>query len=208
VDQSWGALQYYTGWRVGEMRSLEWRDTDLTGRVIRLRPERAKNKHGLVLPLTGELLAVIERAAARRRLDCVYVFYIDGKPIGDFRKAWHTACVATGLGRWEPTGILTSDGRPEVVHHGLILHDFRRTGARNLVRAGVPDAVAMRLTGHKTRSIFDRYNIVSESDLLAPSERLHRHLDAQPTTQRIVPVFSETRTNNGQFTGARKRGRS
>ncbi len=77
---------YYAGWRVSEMRGLEWRDVDLAGRVIRLRPELSKNKTGRVLPLSGELLDVIERAAERRRLDCPNVFHADGQPIGDFRK--------------------------------------------------------------------------------------------------------------------------
>jgi integrase len=73
-------------------------------------------------------------------------FHRQGAPIGDFRKAWATACVAAG----------TPSRRP---------HDFRRTAVRNLERAGVPRAVAMRLTGHKTESVYRRYAIVSESDL-------------------------------------------
>ena len=76
------AFLYYAGWRVSGMRGLEWRDVDLAGRVVRLRPELSKNKDGRVLPLSGELLNVIERAAKARRLDCLHVFHVDGQPLG------------------------------------------------------------------------------------------------------------------------------
>ena len=162
------AFLYFSGWRVSEMRGLEWRDVDLAGRVVRLRPELSKNKDGRVLPLSGELLDVMERAHANRRLDCLHVFHVDGQPIGDFRKAWKRACASAGLG-------------------GLIVHDPRRSAVRNMVRAGIPERVSMALSGHKTRAVFDRYNIVSEADLADAAERLQQHLQtAQPA--HVLPL--------------------
>lgn len=97
--------------------------------------------------MSHELLAIIQRARKNRRLDTPLVFhYNGGRPIGDFCKAWRNACVAAGLGA------------------GLLVHDLRRSGVRNLVRAGVWETIAMAQSGHKTRSVFDRYNITNEED--------------------------------------------
>lgn len=160
---------YLSGWRVSEMKALEWRDVDLSGRVVRLRPEISKNKDGRILPLSGELLELIEKAREKRRPDCLFVFHLDGKPVGDFRKAWKNACKEAGLG-------------------GVIVHDLRRTAIRNMVRAGIRESVAMSLSGHKTRSVFDRYNIVSEDDLARASEMLQSHLKTQAKTGVIQPL--------------------
>jgi integrase len=160
---------YLSGWRVSEMRTLEWRDVDLSGRELCLRPEVSKNKDGRPLPLRGELLEIIQRAREKRRPDCPFVFHDDGEPIGDFRKAWRTACKKAGLA-------------------GIIVHDLRRTAVRNMVRAGISERVAMELSGHKTRRVFDRYNIVNDADRAHASELLQSHLGAQLGTRKVTPL--------------------
>src|SRR5207245_7671951 len=83
---------YLTAWRRGAVRALEWRDVDLRARTLRLRAASAKNKRGKVIPLRGDLLALVERRAAERRPDCPHVFHRNGRPLGDYRKAWRKAC--------------------------------------------------------------------------------------------------------------------
>jgi len=163
------AFLYLSGWRLGQMKALDWSDVDLVGGVVRPRPEISKNKDGRLLPLSGELLQIMDRARAKRRPDCPFVFHRDGEPIGDFGKAWSTACKAAGL-------------------HPILVHDLRRTAVRNMVRAGITDRVPITLSGHKTRSIFDRYNIVSEWDLAAAAEKLHAHLAARESDSKVIGI--------------------
>lgn len=146
---------YYTGWRVpSEILTLEWRQVDRTAKVIRLEPGQTKNGHGREFPYgaVAEVVALIDaRWTARDALAtagtlCPLVFHRKGKRISSFRRAWIAACEAVGL-------------------PGRIPHDFRRTAVRNLVRAGVSENVAMKITGHLTRSVFDRYDIVSSGDI-------------------------------------------
>jgi integrase len=150
---------YCSGWRVSEMKALEWRDVDMAGKVVRLRPELSKNKKGRVLPLRGELLEIFARARENRRLDCVRVFHDQGEPIGDFRKSWRNSLKDAKLGH-------------------ILVHDLRRTAVRNLVKAGVPEKVAMELSGHKTRAVFDRYSIVNDDDLAEAVDKVTAHLEA------------------------------
>jgi integrase len=174
---------YLSGWRSGEMKSLEWRD--IGTEAIRLRAENSKNKKQRVLPLRGELADIVQRAKDKRNPECPFVFHDKGQPIGDFRKAWQNACVSAGLGYFEKIG----EGRKaKKVYHGLLIHDLRRSAVRNMVAAGIPEKVAMGLSGHKTRSVFDRYHIVSEDDLAQASDRLFGHLERQTEAAKVVPI--------------------
>jgi integrase len=157
---------YLTGWRVGEMRSLEWRDVD--GNAIRLRPENSKTKTGRVLMLAGDLRGIIARAYDNRRPDVPFVFHDAGAPIGDFRKAWRNALAYAGL----PAG--------------LVVHDLRRSAVRNTIRAGTPEHVAMVQSGHKTSAMLRRYDIVSEADLLAAAERASNYVAARADSDKVI----------------------
>jgi integrase len=171
---------YQSGWRKGEGSRLEWRDVDLNGRIVRLRIENSKNKEARVLPLDGRLFEIMEERKRERRLDCPYVFHLKGNPIKEFRKTWRAACIAAGLGRLEKI-----PGTKRKKYSGTIVHDLRRCAARNLSRAGVLEAVAMEITGHKTRSMYRRYRIVDENDLREATALLQTHLKNEPTTASV-----------------------
>ena len=119
-----------------------------------------------MLPLIDELADIIERRRAARLERIPWVFHriIKGRiqPVGRFDKAWKTACKQAGL----PVE------RPVKKH----FHDLRRTTARNLNRAGVPDPIAMQLMGHKTRAMYDRYNIVNEEDMRDALAKMQQRL--------------------------------
>jgi integrase len=144
---------YYSGWRRNEILGLTWNDVDLAGGVIRLTPRRSKTKTGRVLPISPPLQRVLERRRQRRHDNDARVFHRDGVTVRAWRSALRDACRKAHV-------------------PPRLLHDCRRTAARNLIRAGVPERVAMLLTGHKTRAVFDRYNIVNEQELLTAGERL------------------------------------
>ena len=112
---------------------------------------------GRILPISAPIAEALARRRARRDPTSPLVFHRDGISVRRWRTAWRTACQAAGV----PT---------------RFLHDCRRTAARNLIRASVPERVAMLLTGHKTRAIFDRYNIINEQELLEAGDQLVEYL--------------------------------
>ena len=131
-----------------------------TRRLIDVEPARSKTLVGRILPISPPIAEALARRRARRDPDSPLVFHRDGIPVRRWRTAWRTACQAAGV----PT---------------RFLHDCRRTAARNLIRANVPERVAMLLTGHKSRAIFDRYNIINEQELLDAGDQLVEYLAQQ-----------------------------
>jgi integrase len=176
------AIGYNTGMRRAEILGLRWEQVDFLRRVIRLNAGETKNDEGREIPITAELGAILREHRAKRLAGCDFVCFRlnrGGKavPVGDMRKVWYNRCCQLGLGKMveatdtagatlfeKPRGP-KSKPKAKMIYEGLIFHDLRRTGVRNLVRAGVPERVAMEITGHKTRSVFERYNIVSGKDV-------------------------------------------
>jgi integrase len=175
---------YHTGWRLGEIRGLTWDKVDLKQGIIRLDPGETKNEEARTIYLNDELVKEIKALHNNRRLDCPYVFHLNGQPIGEFRKSWKTACRMAGL-------------------KGRLFHDFRRTAIRNMVRSGITERVAMVISGHKTRSVFDRYNIVNDNDLKEAAKKQQAYLDSQAVTEMVTKrlhsgqnvVFLEAQAN-------------
>jgi integrase len=143
---------------------------------LRLDPGETKNDEGRQFPLIPELRALLEAQRARvetmqkkTKRTVPWIFARDdGAPVGDFKKAWRTACTKAGFPM-------------------RIFHDFRRTAVRNLERAGVPRSAAMKLTGHRTESVYRRYAIVAESDLREAGAKLAA---AAPLKNEKVAVVS------------------
>ena len=122
------------------------------------------------MAISGDLAQVIERRKQARFVNGVLtnlVFHRKGRPVGEFRKSWKSACRQAGV-------------------QGRIFHDLRRTAVRDMVRAGVPETVAMSISGHKTRSIFDRYNITSEHDQREAIKRTEEY--RKITTEKIASI--------------------
>ena len=119
------------------------------------------------------------------------VFHRGGRPIGDFRKAWATACVKAGLGCFEK--YIAKSGQRKKRYVGKIFHDLRRTTVRDMVRAGVPESVEMAISGHKTRAVFLRYDIASERDKRVALRVTEEHRE-QPAPPSNVSLFSRELT--------------
>ena len=184
---------YITGWRIpSELLTLEWRQIDFKAGEVRLDPETTKNREARVFPMTDDMRSLLEaRFAEHQRLKLKgqivpWVFFRmvakgrkgpkEPRPIRAFNKAWASACAAAGC-------------------PGRIPHDFRRTAVRNMNRRGVTERVAMQLTGHKTRSVFDRYNIVSSGDLRAAAALLNGLTGTKQGQSGTVLTSSESETS-------------
>jgi integrase len=164
-------IGFYTGMRLGEIKNLRWSQVDLANEVIRLEDEDVKNEEGREIPLIDGLPAMLEKIK-RANPNAEYVFVgRDGDQVKSFRKAWRKACEAAGL-------------------KGFLFHDLRRSAARNLIRAGVPRGVAMKITGHKTEEVFERYNITSTDDLHDAGTSLTEYLNQKrQAAAQAVPVL-------------------
>jgi len=156
---------YKTGWRFAEAAGLPWSQVDRKQGIVRLELGRTKNDSGRTIYLDDELKEIFNKQWELRKKSKVlspYVFpnrHGSGK-ISDIRFSWKAACVKAKIGK-------------------KLFHDLRRTAVRNMVRSGIPERIAMIISGHKTRSVFERYNIVDDKDLKQAAARLDNHLESQ-----------------------------
>ncbi len=176
-----------TGWRLGEVLNLQWRNVDRKAGVLRL--ERGETKGGEVRILPYRENPALEALLEERHAATMawaeehgaIVPWVFWQPGAD--EKGEPAAVPNRLQR---TSKLFRDAAAAAGCAHVTAHDLRRYVARNLVRAGVHEKVAMALLGHRTRSIFDRYNITDDRDLRAAVRKLAttaQERDAAPTTR-------------------------
>lgn len=158
------------------MLSLRVRNVDLLDGSLTI--ETSKNGEGRLVKLTTEAKTLLVKCIRGKQADDFVLTHEDGSRVSQPRKNWYALCVSCGLGKLDKSGH----------YSGLQMQDLRRSAVRRLVRRGVSEKTCMTITGHKTRSIFDRYNIVNERDL----EIAAKLLEGQPS----APGFeTDTKTD-------------
>lgn len=158
-------LAYHLGMRTGELLALRREWVSLEEGLIYVQGRVTKNKTPKLAPIYGDMRPWLEmtlsRTSSSKKSGQQALFtWEDGRPIRDFRAAWESACQAAQL-------------------PGLLFHDLRRTAVRNMIRAGVPEKVAMAISGHKTASMLWRYNILDARDIQDAGKRTERYLEQQ-----------------------------
>jgi integrase len=200
----WG---FRTGMRKRQIGALLWEHQDHDGRVIHSTAPNVKNRKAHSIELDDDLRELIERRRAARQVKrddgtlvlAAHIFHRDGEVVGNFRRSWQTACVLAGLGRFlcrHCEGVqLNADRKcPECGHKwndklqpkyvGRLFHDCRRSAVRAMVRAGVPESVAMSISGHRTRATFDRYDITDGTDQRQALQAVRAYRERQAAAQR------------------------
>jgi integrase len=163
--------------REGELLGLKVKQVDLSNRTIRLEAGETKNGAARVIKLTQEVGTLLAACCIGKKPDD-FVFSRDsGKAVGSFRKVWKTVCTRAGV--------------PD-----LLFHDLRRSGVRNLRRLGVQESVAMKISGHKTRSVFERGNIVDAADLAEAARKLDEKKSDAPEFGHSLGIVAENSTKN------------
>jgi integrase len=168
------------GWRKGELLRMRVKEVDLFARTLRLDPGTTKNKDGREVTMTNAVYILLSRCVVGKQAEDFVFTRQDGQRVLDFRGAWWKACVQAGVGRMfcshcsRPVSgkECTDCNSNDLKYRGLIFHDLRRTAARNLRRAGVAEGVIQKIGGWRTRSVFERYAIVTQTDIADAMNKL------------------------------------
>jgi integrase len=142
-------VAYHLGRRTGELLALKRSWVDLTEGLIYVQGRVTKNRTPQTAPIYGDMGPWLEMTLSRGQAEspkCMWLFSRAGKPVKDFKADWKQACEQAGVPK-------------------LLFYDLRRTAVRNLIRAGVPEKIAMQISGHKTVSMLWRYNITDARDI-------------------------------------------
>lgn len=140
------ALAYNYGFRKSNLLEMRCSQVDLRNNTVCLYAGETKNDEPVIVGLTTECPELLTELKRGKQPDDYLLTRENGKPVRNFRGTWDALTEAAGL-------------------PGLLLHDFRRSAVRNMIRRGVAQKTAMKVSGHKTDAIFSRYNIVSEADI-------------------------------------------
>jgi integrase len=152
------AVAYTFGFRRAEVLGLQVSQVDLKARTIRLLPGTTKNDKGRVVVMTDEVFDLIFECVKDKTPSEPVFMWANGRPVTDFRRTWRTLAKKAGM--------------PD-----LIFHDMRRNAVRNMVRGGVSKNVAKQISGHSTDSVFDRYDIRDEADLVEATRKMQARRD-------------------------------
>ena len=162
-------VAYHTGCRMGELRALLWSQVDWAAGQVRLEDRQTKSGRPRTLPIYGEMRAALRAALEHRDEywpECEWVFARAGKPLGDCRKAWKTACRLAGV-------------------EGLRFHDLRRSAAVVMDRAGLSRDQIMQIMGHETSAMFSRYRIVSDREIREAGKQVERYLEREASRRGV-----------------------
>lgn len=140
------ALAYNYGFRKSNLLEMRCSQVDLRNNTVCLYAGETKNEEPLIVGLTTECRELLTELKRDKQPEDYLLTRANGEPVRDLRGTWDALTKAAGL-------------------PGLLLHDFRRSAVRNMIRRGVPQKTAMKVSGHKTDAVFSRYNIVSEADI-------------------------------------------
>lgn len=155
---------YTYGWRSSELLGLSVEQVNVGDRTIRLNPGETKNDDGRVVTMTPGVKTLLGALVADKEAQDSVFTHQDGSPVRDFRRAWENATRTAEV--------------PD-----LLFHDLRRTAVRNMVRAGIPEKVAMMISAHRTRSVFDRYAIFNHRDLAEATLKLMQHREEKAVAE-------------------------
>ncbi len=207
---------YAFGWRLHELTGkpgLLVEQVNLIDNTIRLHPGSTKNDLGREVQMTPTVRELLTMAVHGKKKPKAPVFTReDGQPVVDFRKAWHGVCIRAGVGELVCPECNTPVNQKRhcavcgrkwkanrLRYSGLLFHDLRRTAVRNMVRAGVPEKVAMQISGHKTREIFDRYHIVAPADLREAALKVENYQQRERQTLQKAKDAEEFGQSSGNL---------